>query len=64
MSAPGPWLAPKELSAQLGVHLRTVRRWIAGHNPSLEVAKLSNRCVRVRLRDVTTCHRDDQPVGS
>lgn len=48
------WLAPKEFAAHLGVHLITVRRWIARAEPSIEVLRVGG-IVRVRLR-ATSCN--------
>lgn len=48
------WLAPKELAAHIGVHVRTVRRWIAGREQAIEVMRVGG-VVRVRLR-VRACH--------
>ena len=43
------WLAPKELAVSVGVDVRTVRRWIAKAEPSLEVLRIAGT-VRVRVR--------------
>jgi hypothetical protein len=43
------WLAPKELAAELNVHISTVRRWILAAEPSIEVLRVGS-IVRVRVR--------------
>jgi hypothetical protein len=43
------WLAPKELAAELNVHISTVRRWIWAAEPSIEVLRVGS-IVRVRVR--------------
>jgi hypothetical protein len=63
--SPSRWCAPKELAAELGVSLRTVRRLIAARDARLEVERVTARLVRVRWRYLappgTTGHRDVAP---
>jgi excisionase family DNA binding protein len=56
----GQWYPPKQFAAYMGVHLITVRRWIARGEPSIEVIRVGG-IVRVRLR-ATTCY--PMPSGS
>jgi excisionase family DNA binding protein len=52
---PTPWLTIDELAHDLRVARRTMERWIARHEPGIEVLRLGRRMVRVRLTDVATC---------
>lgn len=47
------WLTPKEFAAIVGVHVITVRRWIAAADPSIDVLRIGG-VVRVRIH-ATSC---------